>query len=140
MLKVSKKWFFLAPVLLIGCSNVPTQQQPTQNNQEQPPVTVMEQTSAGIVAPKAVLNLIARSQQQIKQADLIGAKASLERALRITPRYPDSYYYLAKVNYLQGQYKQARSMAKKCLSLGAQGGLLESVLRLIDDIHESEGQ
>ena len=137
MLKISKIGILFAPLLMIACTSVPPQQ---QNNQPQPPVIVMEQTSQSIIAPKAVLSLIARSQQQVKQADLNGAKTSLERALRITPRYPDSYYYLAKVNYLQGQYIQARSMAKKSLSLGAQGSLLESILRLLDDIHESERQ
>ncbi|WP_413699468.1 tetratricopeptide repeat protein [Psychromonas sp. KJ10-10] len=78
--------------------------------------------------------------KKIKEGNLEGAKRLLERAVRITPRYPDSYYYLAKVNYLEGRYAQARSLAKKSLSLGAEGNLLDNILVLVNDIHDSEQQ
>tara|TARA_R110001583_G_scaffold16561_21_gene67975 strand:- start:3568 stop:4029 length:462 start_codon:yes stop_codon:yes gene_type:complete len=153
MLNISKVLIFFVPLLLIACTSVPPQseQQHTSNDKmkKQPqkpaasepvPVVNMDAGNQIISAPKAVLSLIERSQQQIKEGDFKGAKISLERALRISPRYPNSYYYLAKVNYLEGQYAQARSLAKKSLSLGAQDDLLESVLRLLGDIQKREAQ
>jgi Tfp pilus assembly protein PilF len=152
MLNINKALIFLLPLLLIACTNVPPQSQQQIHKQkievkEQPqtasevePMVNMDLGNHEISAPQAVLSLITRSQQQIKKGNLKGAKVSLERALRISPRYPNSYYYLAKVNFLDGQYTQARSMAKKSLSLGAEGNLLESILKLLGDIHDKENQ
>lgn len=140
MIQISKVAIVLVPLLLAACSSVPTQPQQPQSNKQKAPVSVMDDVSESIDAPKAVLSLIKGSKRQIKQGDLKGARRTLERAVRISPRYPDSYYYLAKVNYLEGRYKQARSLAKKSLSLGAEDTLLDNILVLIDDIDNSEAQ
>jgi Tfp pilus assembly protein PilF len=163
MTNILKTVISIMPLLLIACVSQPPKAQQDQvkdNQQRTQKITTNtmsnseEKTTSSkseslvdagkinetATAPQAVLSLIERSLQQLNNDDLKGAGRSLERAIRITPRYPESYYYLAKVRYLEGRYKQARSLAKKALSLGAQDSLLESVLVLLDNIHESEGQ
>ena len=152
-INISKSAVFILPLLLVACASQP--QQPETKPVEEVQVNTSEKVSISstpepeveaakvnetATAPQAVLTLIERSQQQLRDNDFKGAGKSLERAIRITPRYPDSYYYLAKVRYLEGQYAQARSLAKKTLSLGAQDSLLENVLVLLGDIHESEAK
>lgn len=70
-------------------------------------------------APAAVLSLLNRAQQQEQNGDQQAAVASLERAIRIAPRYPESYFRLGELRYKQGYYEQARSLGQKALSLGA---------------------
>jgi len=153
VLNLTKISLFIMPLLLVACTRQPEPQQEQIKNSD--PITSTKgftkksMASPAInadkkdeiaTAPKAVLSLIKRSQQQVKSDNLKGANSSLERAIRITPRYPDSYYYLAKIRYLEGRYTQARALAKKALSLGAQDDLLANILVLLDTIHESEAQ
>jgi len=70
-------------------------------------------------APAAVLSLMKRAEQQVSNGDNRGAIASLERAIRIAPRYPETYYRLGERYFYQGNYKQARSLAEKSITLGA---------------------
>ncbi|WP_232772547.1 tetratricopeptide repeat protein [Psychromonas sp. Urea-02u-13] len=144
MLNRSKVVVCIMQLLLAACASTPQQEQVinTQNismPSKSKPVVSADKVNKIASAPQAVLSLIERSKSQLNNSNFKGASASLERAIRITPRYPDSYYYLAKVHYLEGKYSQARSLAKKTLSLGAQDNLLEKVLVLLDHIHESEG-
>jgi Tfp pilus assembly protein PilF len=138
---ISKMGVFVVPLLLVACASQPQQskssQVPSIVSQSQPVVSA-DKINVTASAPQAVLSLIERSQQQLNNDNVKGASTSLERAIRIAPRYPDSYYYLAKIRHLEGRYAQARSLAKKSLSLGAQDNLLEDVLLLLDNIHESE--
>ena len=80
-----------------------------------------------VKAPAAVLSLLARAQQQEDKAAIV----SLERAIRIAPRYPESYFRLGELRYAQGEYAQARSLAQKALSLGATGKLLTQAQSLV---------
>ena len=70
-------------------------------------------------APAAVTALLKRAQQQRRDGNQQAAAASLERAIRIAPRYPESYFRLGELRYQQEIYDQARSLAEKALSLGA---------------------
>ncbi|MEH6607503.1 MAG: tetratricopeptide repeat protein [Pseudomonadales bacterium] len=83
-------------------------------------------------APAAVASLLQRAQQQEQDGDSEAAIASLERAVRIAPRYPESYFRLAELRYQQGSYSQARSLAQKTLSLGAEGWLRGQAQALVD--------
>lgn len=145
VLKMSRVVVIIVPLLLVACASQPEHENikksasPSTSTKAEPIVKSVHVNEVA-TAPQAVFSLIERSQQQLSNDDLKGASASLERAIRISPRYPDSYYYLAKVRYLEGRNAQARSLAKKTLSLGAQDSLLEKVLVLLDNIHESEGQ
>jgi len=70
-------------------------------------------------APAAVLSLMKRAEQQSSSGDHRSAIVSLERAIRIAPRYPDTYYRLGEQYFSQGKYNQARSLAEKSITLGA---------------------
>jgi len=61
------------------------------------------------------------------------AMATLERAIRIAPRYQEGYYRLAQVHYQQGNYSQALSLAQKAISLGASGQLRQQSLAMIEN-------
>lgn len=83
-------------------------------------------------APAAVVALLERAQQQELQGDEQAAAASLERAIRIAPRYPESYLRLGELRYKQGSYNQARSLGQKALSLGAEWWLRRQAQSLVD--------
>ena len=83
-------------------------------------------------APAAVLSLLERAQQQEHKGDEQAAVASLERAIRIAPRYPESYFRLGELRYKQGYYKQARSLGQKALSLGAGWWLRKQAQSLVE--------
>ena len=57
----------------------------------------------------------ARDQQL--QHKYVEAAASLERAIRISPRDPKLYLQLAKVRLQQGQNSQAQQICKKAVAL-----------------------
>jgi len=83
-------------------------------------------------APAAVTALLERAQQQQRDGNEQAAAASLERAIRIAPRYPESYFRLGELRYQQGIYDQARSLAEKALSLGADWWLRREAEALVD--------
>jgi len=83
-------------------------------------------------APAAVLSLMKRAEQQVSNGDNRGAIASLERAIRIAPRYPETYYRLGVRYFYQGNYKQARSLAEKSITLGADWLLRRQAETLIE--------
>ncbi|MCP5078413.1 MAG: hypothetical protein GY951_10210 [Psychromonas sp.] len=125
------------PLILAACATQPQQSQEQPSNESSAtevvePVVNTSKVSETASAPQAVLSLIERSQQLLNNEDVKGASSSLERAIRIAPRYPNSYYHLAEVRHIEGQNVQARSLAKKALSLGAQDDLLEAILLLLD--------
>ncbi len=83
-------------------------------------------------APAAVVALLERAEQQEHLGNELAAVASLERAIRIAPRYPESYYRLGELRYKQGRYAQAGSLGQKALSLGADWWLSRQAQSLVD--------
>lgn len=83
-------------------------------------------------APAAVTALLERAKQQQRSGNEQAAAASLERAIRIAPRYPESYFRLGELRYQQGIYDQARSLAEKALSLGADWWLRREAQSLVE--------
>lgn len=61
----------------------------------------------------AVKALAARADEQMRANDLIGAAATLERALRIEPRNASLWSLLAEVRLRQGDMVQAEQLALK---------------------------
>jgi hypothetical protein len=66
---------------------------------------------------RAVQVLLRRSQDQLRDGDLNAAAASLERAIRISPRAPELWYRLAEIRERQGQFGQAADLAAKSNAL-----------------------
>ncbi len=143
VLKTAKVIISIMPLILVGCASQPQQSQDKSTNEVSPPkieepVVNANKVSEAVSAPQAVLSLIERSQVQRNNEDYKGATSSLERAIRIAPRYPNSYYHLAEVRHIEGRNTQSHSLLKKALTLGAQDDLLESILVLLAKINESE--
>lgn len=135
---IKKITLLCVPWLLVACGTIPTRQPVEEVKRpavtepqakplelpEQPPVKSQEAPVASPAqAPSAVISLLRRAEQQERDGNEKAAASSLERAIRIAPRYPESYYRLGELRYKEGSYSQAASLAQKTLSLGAQGTL-----------------
>ena len=66
---------------------------------------------------KAVLALLSKARQAAMDGELARSEAFLERALRIEPRNPVLWHYMAKLRLHQGRLKQAVGLAAKSNSL-----------------------
>ena len=133
------------PLLLTACGAIPTynangtQVQETNNTapvageqskpKAKPKPPVVDKTAQ---APAAVLSLMKRADKQVSSGDNRGAIASLERAIRIAPRYPETYFRLGERYFYQGNYKQARSLSEKSITLGADWLLRRQAESLIE--------
>ena len=113
-------------------STIEKNMEPEQTTKQQPQPKAPKVDEAVSVSP-AVTSLLDRADQQEKDGNPSAAISSLERAIRIAPRFPESYYRLGELRYKEGNYSQARSMGKKSISLGASGWLLNQSLKLIDN-------
>ena len=65
----------------------------------------------------AIKRLIENARQASKQGQLSRAESFLERAIRIEPKNPLLWHYLAKLHLYQGHYPRAEGMASKSMSL-----------------------
>ncbi|PKH04377.1 hypothetical protein CXF72_01130 [Psychromonas sp. MB-3u-54] len=130
------------PWVLVACGTIPTQpmdetKRPavieTPPEPVQPPVVSPQEApvDSAARAPSAVVYLIKRAEQQAQNGDPKAAASSLERALRMAPRFPESYYRLGELRYLEGAYNQAISLAQKALRLGAEGMLRRQAQDLV---------
>lgn len=146
MVQVTRYGLFLATFFLTACQTVP--EQPTQaERNDRSQVSTPSEQQIEKVKPKitdvdnvvtlspAVSKLLQQAEVQQQSGSNTGnynaAIATLERAIRIAPRYPESYYRLAKIRFQQGSYAQALSLAQKAISLGASGNLKQQSLSLI---------
>ncbi|QUM81290.1 tetratricopeptide repeat protein [Moritella sp. 5] len=144
---IKRACLFALPLLLTACGTIPTynsngtQVQETNNTapvasekskpepKVKPKPTPVDDTAQ---APAAVLSLMKRAEKQVNGGDNRAAIASLERAIRIAPRYPDTYFRLGERYFYQGNYKQARSLAEKSITLGADWLLRRQAESLIE--------
>jgi tetratricopeptide (TPR) repeat protein len=83
-------------------------------------------------APAVVKNLLSKANIQQRQGDLNAAMSTVERAIRIAPRYPDSYYQLAELKFEANDFSSAKSLAEKSISLGASGNVKRDAVALVD--------
>lgn len=90
----------------------------TEIHRYEPPAPPPPQTVRP-VPNRAVSVLQRRAADQQRAGDLNGASASLERALRISPRDAVVWHELAVLRERQGRYGQAEEMASKSNSLAA---------------------
>jgi len=132
--KLHKKLALLClPLVLTACTTTQiTGEKPQPVAKPQPTVQTKPALVAEVAqAPDAVTALLARAEQQQRNGNNSAAAVSLERAIRIAPRYPESYYLLGKLRFAQGSYNQAQALAQKAISLGATGWLLRQAQKLI---------
>ena len=154
-MKIFKKVTLLClPCFLVACSTISTNRGGSENRSvpdikditTQPKEVQIEPNDAVKAAPvdKAVQanivvhSLLDRAKQQLKNGDNQGAESSLARAIRIAPRYPESYYRLAELRYSQGKYQQASSLAEKSISLGADEVLSNLANQLLQRISKEK--
>ena len=71
---------------------------------------------------KAVLALLKKSRLASKKGSLSTAESHLERALRIEPRNPTLWLYMAKLRLYAAKSKEAINLAKKALALSSSKG------------------
>lgn len=69
--------------------------------------------AAGPAQNPAVTRLMASAQEDIAASRFGSAEATLERALRISPRDARLWQQLARIRLQQGQYRQAASLAAR---------------------------
>ncbi|ABM03903.1 protein containing tetratricopeptide (TPR) repeat [Psychromonas ingrahamii 37] len=127
------------PWILVACSTIPTQpidktKQPAVIETPREPVQLAPQevpVDSAASAPSAVIYLLKRAEQQEKNGDRQAAASSLERAIRMAPRFPESYYRLGELRYQEAAYNQATSLAQKALRLGAEGILRRQAQDLV---------
>lgn len=112
-MKRSLLFFSLLMLLLSACQVKPPQELGQEWSSEEGQIKPAPNTN------KAVLALVDRAHQASTRGDLATAESYLERGLRIEPRNPQLWHYLAKVNLFQGRHQQAISMAKRSLALAS---------------------
>ena len=84
---------------------------------------------------RAVIALLDSAEKQRLSGDYMLAAASLERAIRISPRDPELYYQLAQVRYLQHNYHQTEQLCRKAISLASgEKKLLERCRSLLEKV------
>lgn len=107
------------PAPIVGPDQPPAQPEPPPDMEIRPyvPPAAPVPPQARPVPNRAVQVLLARSDDQLRDGELAGAAASLERAIRIAPREPELWYRLALVRERQGQYGQAEDLASKSNAL-----------------------
>lgn len=96
---------------------------------------------AGATATSGVVTrLLAQARRAEAVGDLSGTEANLERALRIEPRNPRLWHYMARLRVAQKAYGEAASLAAKSNSL-ARGDrhLLHDNWRLISQALTLQG-
>lgn len=133
-------------IALVGCATAPpppqdvpviersTTEQPESGQQglpeEQPPVPKPQEPRAGsdasrsqqpnpdaLAATPVVIALLDAADRQTQAGQLSAAAASLERALRIEPRNPETWYQLAVIRLRQNHLDQAEQLARKAEAL-----------------------
>lgn len=67
----------------------------------------------------AVHSLMKKATQQQQAGDYVGAARTLERAIRISPRYGELYYSLSEVRFRQRNFGQSEQLCRKAISLAS---------------------
>lgn len=123
MLQLCKRVFCIALVVfLYACSTtMPLVQNPVSTNQ-------------------AVLSLIDTARQHRDRGDYASAGSSLERALRIEPDNGYLWKALAELNYAEGNYREAESLALRGNSYAnSDGHLRKQLWSLVGDARKKQG-
>ncbi len=123
MLQLYKRVFFAIFIAsLYACSTtMPLVQNPVSSNQ-------------------AVISLVDTARQHRNRGDFESAGSALERALRIEPGNGHLWKELAELNYAQGNYREAESLALRGNSYASNDGYLRKQLwSLVGDARKEQG-
>lgn len=74
----------------------------------------------------AVVNLLNQARTATQQGELERAEVLLERTVRIEPRNPTLWHYLAKLRLHQGRLQEAMGLAAKSNTLSANNNKLKA--------------
>lgn len=111
----------LAAALFAGCATQPEQEGFSPDTEETGAlITPGKRTSA------AVLDLLERARSASKAGEIEKAEAYLERAIRIEPKNPVLWHYMAKVHLHRGRMQKAQGLAAKSNSLAGSDRRLRS--------------
>lgn len=106
-----KKILLFYTLLLSACA---TQQQPgLQLPGEDPNKTI----APGRETSGAVISLLNKAREATRAGDYQRAEVLLERTVRIEPRNPSLWHYLAKLRLHQGRYAEAIGLSSKSNNL-----------------------
>jgi len=96
--------------------------------------TPSEGTDNTVKGSSALNSLLSLAERQENDGNLRGAKSTLGRAIRISPRNPETYLRLAELNYREGKNAQAQSFAEKALSLNPNNALTDQAELLLEKL------
>lgn len=82
-------------------------------------------TDSGIAGSSAVTALLARAGQQKSERHYAQAGATLERAIRVSPRSAEIYYQLAEIRLLQEDRQQAQQLCLKAVVLAGHSSRMQ---------------
>lgn len=105
---------------------------PTTPSSTSNPTGGIDNTVKGKSALNSLLNL---AEQQESNGNLRGARGTLGRAIRISPRNPEIYLRLAELSYREGKNAQAQSFAEKALSLNPNKALTGQAESLLENLY-----
>lgn len=101
-------------ILLGACSTTPDESAPGLQVGDEPAST---QVRPAPQTSRPVLALLEQANTAARDGELAVAEARLERALRIEPRNPVLWHYMAKLRLHQGRLDEAAGLAAKSNSL-----------------------
>lgn len=101
----------LASVFIAGCTNIPL---PADSGQAAPVASAsILPVADSKELPAVILNLMTLADQQYFDNRVDDAIATLERAIRIRPRYPEIWSRMAYIYIQQGKLEQAFQYAQR---------------------------
>jgi len=103
---------FISLLLSLTACQAPKEKLPTWSSDK-------GEVRPGPSTGKAVLALLKKARNASKNGDLNMAESFLERALRIEPRNPTLWLYMAKLRLFADKAKEAINLAKKALALSS---------------------
>jgi len=82
-----------------------------------PSILMPSATDSQLRLNPAVVDLLDRAQQSMRQNQLSQASELIERAARISPRSPFPYEALARLRYQESKYKEVSALVRKATQL-----------------------
>ncbi len=110
--------FFIVSLFLLSSCATPKPDTPEK------PFSILPVTDSRQL-PGVIVELLRQADTQYQQENFSSSLATLERAVRINPRYPEVWSRMAQVYLQQGKIEQARQHAKRSNSYIKNNALLQ---------------